>query len=228
MRILATILIATLLGAGATYAWRYYGGFAGEKGAAVAFVDAYGAYDEAATQVETLVHLPGAEGNDDRAELLALLSAILTEKMDDVKRESLARIAFTHLDTIKREIDAAQAGQARLYALLQDLDNASRVFRGIELRTAAEGVVQAARSRAEVAAHILSLLSDTNEHTYAIITRILAEHGALSSEHATAINAATAEAEERHNDTAALYDTLAAKHTELLRAREAFTERAFH
>ena len=107
-----TILLALLLGGGGTFLWVYYGGFAGEQSEAVAFIDIYGDYAEVAERVELLVHLPGTEGNSDRAELLNLLEAILTQDMAPQRREELARLAFSNLDTVKREIDAAQAAQA--------------------------------------------------------------------------------------------------------------------
>jgi hypothetical protein len=223
MRVLLTILIAILIGGGGAYAWRYYGGFGGEKGTAVAFVEAYGTYEEVSNEVERLVHLPGVANNDARAELLRLLSAILTESMEPGERETLARIAFTHLDTMKREIDAAQAAQARLYAVLQDFDNASRVFRGIELRTHASNIVLIARKRAELSARITSILSETNDHTYAIITRILADHGELTQEHIATINDATRQAEDRFATLEGLYYELVQKKKELEGAFTQFT-----
>lgn len=215
MRILIIILVGILIGGGGAYAWAYYGGFVGEKGVSIAFVDAYGAYHDTARQVEQLVHMPGAEENDARRELLQLLNAILTETMDAPRRESLARLAFTHLDTIKKEIDAAQAAQARLYTVLQDFDNAGRVFEGIALRTKAEHIVALARKRAELSARITAILSETNDHTYAIITKILADKGELTQEHVATINAATVAAEERFATLESLYTELTNKQQEL-------------
>jgi hypothetical protein len=226
MRIFLTILVAILIGGGATYAWMYYGGFAGEKGTSVAFVEAYGNYNEIASRVEALTSLPSTEGNTSRQELLSLLNSMLTETMDDAKREGLARIAFTHVDTIKKEIDAAQASQAKLYAVLQDFDNAARVFHGIELRTKAENIVALARKRAELSARITSILAETNDHTYAIVTRILGENGTLTQEHITAINDATKAAEERHVTLETLSKELAQKKDELDRAFSDFTKTA--
>jgi hypothetical protein len=226
MRIILTIILATLLGGGATYAWRYYGGFAGEKGTSVAFVEAYGTYTEVAQQMEALTHLPGTEGNTSRQELLSLLSSMLTETMEPAKRETLARIAFTHVDTLKKEIDGAQATQAKLYAVLQDFDNASRVFQGIELRTKATNIVLLARKQAEITARITAILAETNDHTYAIVTRILSDNGELSQEHIRAINEATKEAEERFSTLEGLYTELTQKKAELEQAFRVFTERA--
>ncbi len=226
MRIFFTILMATLVGGGGVYAWHYYGGFAGEKSTSVAFVEAYGAYVEISGQVETLVHLPGTEGNSSRQELLALLNTMLTENLTKEERESLARIAFTHLDTIKKEIDAAQALQAKLYAVLQDFDTAARVFHGIELRGQAQDIVLIARKRAELSARITSILSETNDHTYAIITRILSEKGELSGAHITEINDATKAAEERYATLEGLYKELTQKKTELDQQFAAFTKSA--
>jgi hypothetical protein len=226
MRIILILLLSTLIGGGATYAWHYYGGFAGEKGTSVAFVEAYGTYVEVSGRVEALVHAPGTAGNSSRQELLALLNSILTDTLSPSERASLARIAFTHLDAIKKEIDAAQASQAKLYAVLQDFDNASRVFRGIELRTQATEIVALARKRAELTSRITAILSETNDHTYAIITRILGEEGALSPEHMTAINDATALAEERYATLEALYAELIAHKTALDRAFAEFTRTA--
>jgi hypothetical protein len=226
MRIFVTILIAVLIGGGGVYAWHYYGGFAGEKSTSVAFVEAYGEYAEVAGRVETLVHLPGTEGNSSRKELLSLLNTMLTENLTNEERESLARIAFTHLDTIKKEIDAAQALQATLYAVLQDFDNAARVFHGIELRTQAQHIVLIARKRAELSARITSILSETNDHTYAIITRILSEKGNLSGAHITEINDATRAAEERYATLEGLYKELVQNKTELDQQFAHFTQTA--
>jgi len=216
--LLITIMFSLAIGAGGTYAWLYFGGFSGEKETAVAFVDAYGNYADIADRVETLVHVPTAGGNDSREELHKLLSTMLTDAMDTEKRESLARIAFVHLDTIKKEIDAAQAVQASLYQVLQDFDNAARSFSGIDLGRQSMAIVGIARKRAEISSRITSILSETNEQTYAIITRILAEKGALSPEHITEINAATADAEKRFDTLAELYAELVTKHEELERA----------
>lgn len=226
MRILLIILLAAGIGGGVAYAWVYYGGFAGEKGTSIAFIDSYSEYDEIATEVEALVHLPGVGENADRAELLSLLNSILTETMSGTQRESLARIAFTHLDTIKKEIDAAQTAQARLYAVLQDFDNASRVFHGIELRRKADAIVALARKRAELSSRITSVLSETSEQTYAIVTRILADQGSLTQEHIIEINNATAEAEKRFATLEDLYQDLTLKKTELDAAFTDFAETA--
>lgn len=226
MRIILTILVAALIGGGATYAWRYYGGFAGEKGTTVAFVDAYGSYAEVVGRVEALVHLPGTEGNTNRQELLSLLNSMLTESMEKGQRESLARIAFTHVDAIKKEIDAAQAAQAKLYAVLQDFDNAARVFTGIELRTKATEIVALARKRAELTSRITAILTETNDHTYAIVTRILGEGGDLSQAHIAQINEATKVAEERYATLEDLYQELTQKQQELDRAFADFTKAA--
>jgi F0F1-type ATP synthase membrane subunit b/b' len=227
MRSVVLILVAILLGGGATYAWLYYGGIGGEKATSVAFVESYGNYAEIADQVEAFVHVPGTEGNSDRQELLSLLNAMLTDTMADTEREGLARIAFTHLDTIKKEIDAAQSAQAKLYTVLQDFDNASRMFKGIELRTQASEIVALARTRAELSAHITSILSETNDHTYSIITRILADHGALTQEHITEINAATTMAEDRFATLEGLYTELIDKKQAMDQAFTVFTHTGF-
>jgi len=203
-----TILAAIFLGAGGTFLWLYYGGFEGEQATAVAFIDTYGDYAEVADQVESLVHLPGIENNNNRQELLDLLNAMLTQDMTATRRESLARLAYTNLDAIKKEIDAAQAAQAQLYIVLQDLDNASRVFRGIELRHQASDIVAMARKRAELTAHLTSVLSKTNDQTYAIITRILADNGELTQAHIQEINDATTKAEDRFDTLTELYKEL--------------------
>lgn len=214
-KILYTIVGAILLGGGGTFLWLYYGGFEGEQGKVVAYIDQYGAYSEIAEQVELLVHLPGTEGNTDRAELLALLESILTKDMEKEKREELARLAYTNLSSIKKEIDAAQIAQARLYEVLQDLDNVSRMFNSMNLRKQASEIVVMARRRAEISARITSILSETNEQTYAIITRILAEKGELSSSHIMEINDATSAAEKRFATLGDLYTELLSKKNEM-------------
>jgi len=216
-----TTLLAVLLGGGGTFLWLYFGGFAGEDGSSIAFIDAYGAYAEVADEVERMVHLPGTEGNMDRSELLALLNSILTENLEPERREALARLAFSNLDAIKKEIDAAQVAQAALYQVLQDLDNAGRMFTSIELRKRADEIVQLARKRAELSSRITSVLSETNEHTYAIITRILAEKGELSREHVAEINATTKTAEERFSELEELYTEILVKKEEV---QNKFTE----
>ncbi len=226
MRIILTILLATLLGGGGVYLWLYFGGFEAEQGKAIAFIDAYGNYAEIADTVEALTHLPGTEGNADRAELMTLLESVLTEGMEPERRDTLARLAFANLDNLKKEVDAAQASQAKLYQLLQDLDNASLVFRGVDLRTRTEAIVELARKRAELSARVTSILSETNEQTYTIITRILADKGELTQEHITEINNATAEAEKRFATLTDLYAELSAKKAELDIAFTAFASTA--
>ncbi len=205
---LIIIILATCIGGGGAFVWRYYGGFVGEQAAAVTFINVYGDYAEIADRVELLVHMPGTEGNVDRAELLALLEAMLTQDMEHERRETLARLAFANLDSLKQEVDAAQVAQATLYEVLQDLDNASRVFRSIERRDQAALIVGMARKRAEHTARITSVLSDTQAQTYAIITQILADNGALTSDHIRSINEATTKAEERFQSLVGLYEEL--------------------
>lgn len=226
MRILATLFVALLVGGGGTFLWLYYGGFEGERSTAIAFIDAYGEYAEVAEEVEHLVYLPGTKGNTERSELLALLNSILTEDLEPERRATLARLAFANLDGIKKEIDSAQIAQAKLYLVLQDLDNASREFSSIELRRHVDGIVTMARKRAELSAHITSILSEINEQTYAIITRILADEGVLSAEHISAINSATAEAEKRFALLEGLYVELLAKKEEMDTAFAVFTQQA--
>jgi len=207
-----TILLALALGGGGMYVWIYYGGFEPEQGKAVAFIDTYGDYAEVADVVEALVHLPGTEDNADRAELQALLETILTDNtLTPERRETLARLAYANLDVVKKEIDAAQSSQAEVYQHLQDLDNAARVFKGMRLRSEAEGIVTLARKRAELTARITSVLSETHDQTYSIITQILEDDGELSHEHVTAINSSTDKAEERHDLLIGLYDELIAQ-----------------
>lgn len=226
MRIIITLFFALLLGGGGTFLWLYYGGFGGERDVAVAFIDEYVEYSEVVEDVERLVHLPGSEGNTDRAELLALLNSILTDSIEPERRETLARLAYANLDGIKKEIDAAQATQATLYQVLQDLDNAARVFSSIELRNQAEGIVVLARKRAEISSRITAILSETNEHTYAIITRILAEKGVLSEAHISEINFATKEAEKRFSKLEDLYTEITVKKNEMDTAFAVFTQKA--
>ena len=205
MRIILTIILAVLIGGGGVYTWLYYGGFAGEKDVAIAFIDAYGEYDEIALHVEALTHLPGTEGNADRAELQSLLETVLTHDVTPERRDVLARLAFQNLDTLKKEVDAAQSAQAKLYQNLQQLDNVGRQFEGVQLRTQAGSIVTHARKRAELSARITSVLSETQDQTHAIITQILEDKGELTSAHIQAINSATAEAENRHDGLEGLY-----------------------
>jgi hypothetical protein len=216
--IILTLLVAALLGGGGTFLWKYYGGFSGEHGEVVAFINTYGEYVDVAEEVEFLVHLPGTEGNADRGELLALLEAILTKEMTAERRGELARLAFSNLDVLKKEIDAAQVAQAKLYEVLQDLDVAARSFTSMDLHARATEIVDLARKRAEVSSRITSILSEINDHTYAIITQILDDQGELTNSHITAINTSTTEAEER-------FDTLSALYEQLIDLREEVTEK---
>lgn len=218
-KIVITIIVALILGGGGTFLWLYYGGFGGESGTAVVFIDVYGEYAEIAEQVELLVNAPGVENNTDRAQLLTLLESILTKTMTPEKRDNLARLAYTNLDTLEKEIDAAQSAQATLYEKLQALDNASRNFSSIVLQKKAALVVSSARERAQLSAQITSILSEMNEQTHAIVTRILADKGKLSEEHIISINNATAEAQAR-------FDTLEELYVDLRNKRKA-TEVAF-
>lgn len=213
--IFVTIVLALLFGGGGTFLWLFYGGFGGEREIAIAFIDVYVEYTEVSDQVELLVHLPGTEGNTDRAELFTLLSSILTEKIEPERREALARMAYVNLDTLKKEIDSAQISQAKIYTVLQKFDNTSRSFYSIDLRNRASEIVDMARKRTELSARITSVLSETNEQTYAIITRILAEKGVLSQAHVMEINKSTNEAEERFAGLEELYIELSKKKTEM-------------
>jgi hypothetical protein len=213
--ILFTILFAGLVGGSSAYFWLYYGGFAGEGSTGVAFIEIYGDYADVAKRVDVLVHVPGVADNPDRSELQSLLSTILVENITKDERERLSRIAFSHLDTVKKEIDQAQAAQAELYQVLQDLDTASKQFHGIEARGLADEIVQLARERAEQTARISSILSETNDHTYAIITKILGDGGELRPGHIQIINDSTTAAEERYDTLAELYDIHAKKRGEL-------------
>jgi len=215
MRILITLVFAIILGGGGTFLWLYYGGFEGEQGVSVAFVDYYVTYEQVATEVEQLVHLPGTEENIDRAELLTLLDSILTKDMEASQRANLAQLALTNLNAIKQEIDMAHIAQAKLYEVLQELDNASRIFSSLDLRNRAEKIVISARKRAELSANITSILSKNNEQTNAILTRILVDEGELSQTHITEINSATAETEKRFDVLEQLYTDLTAKKKEV-------------
>ncbi len=197
MRVVLILIMAVAVGGGGTFLWFYYGGFETERKEAITFIEMYGEYAQVANQVESLVHLPGTEGNTSRAELLALLESILTKSMTAEKRDQLTRLAYANLDVIKREVDLAQTAQAQLYEVLQDLDNLSRTFSSIELRTHAVDIVRVGRRRAELSARITSVLSEMHEETQAIITRILAENGELTDEHIIRINESTENAERR-------------------------------
>jgi len=222
--ILITILLALLIGGGGTFLWTYYGGFGSEREIAVTFIDVYGDYSEISNQVELLVHLPGTEKNTDRAELFTLLSSILTENMEAERREMLARMAYTNLNTIKKEIDSAQIAQADLYKVLQRLDNSSRSFSSIDLHNRSMKIVSMARKRTELSARITSVLSETNEQTYAILTRILADKGQLSQAHIVEINKTTNEAEERFDSLEKLYKELGTKKNEIETAFAEFAQ----
>lgn len=223
--VLITLILATTLGGGVAYAWVYYGGFVGEGSTGIAFIEVYGDYAEVANRVEMMVHVPGVAENENRGDLLSLLSTILTEDIDDTERERLARIAFSHVDTMKKEIDQAQAGQAELYRVLQDLGNAAAQFRGLEAQDLAGTVVSQARERAELSSRITSILSETNDHTYAIVTQILEEKGSLSDEHVQAINAATTGAEDRFDDLTRLYNDLIQRRADVETSMQTFAEK---
>lgn len=215
MRILATVLFATLLGGGSVFLWLYYGGGAGEREVAVVFIDQYVSYNEVATEVEQLVHLPGTEGNTNRSELYSLLDSILTKSMESAQRESLTRLALTNLTALKEEIDSAQISQAKVYQVLQDLDNASKAFSSIDLRTRALDIVTLSRKRAEISARITSILSENNEQILIILTRVLTDKGELTQEHISEINVVTADAEKRFETLEALYSELITKKEEV-------------
>lgn len=209
--ILVVIVAGALIGGGGVFAWHYYGGFSAEKRESIAFIDAYGAYAEVADRVDQLVHLPGTEGNTDRAELLTLLNSILTDSIDAGHREELARLAFNNLITLKKEIDEAHSAQARVYEELQNVERASKVFASMARRQSAGAVVMRARERAELTARITSVLSEGNDQTYAILSRILEEKGELSQEHIAVINGSTTVAQNRFDTLSALYADLVEK-----------------
>jgi hypothetical protein len=213
-----TVFLSALLGGGGVYAWHYFGGFEGEKSHAVAFINTYGDYAAIAKEVEQLVHLPGVEGNSDRAELQRLLTSLLTDTLTPPRREELARLAYNNLNVLRREVDSAQTKQAQLYTLLENLDTASKVFRGAGIERQAGDIVAGARKRAELTARITSVLSEMNEQTYSIITRILEDKGELTQEHIQYINDSTAYAEERFEILGGLYTELQQKtiETEML------------
>ncbi len=206
--IIIIIFVSTLLGGGGVYVWSQYGGVVPERAAAVQFIEAYGDYVEIADEVERLVHIPGNKGNDERTKLLGLLQSILTQDMDAERRGQLAQLALSNLGTIKDETHVAQAGQARLYVALQDLDTATRMFRSKDLRERTQNIVAMARRRAEASAHAMSVLAETNEQTQVILERIVQEGGALTYEHIVAINDATNDAEARFDMLRSLYDEL--------------------
>lgn len=206
--ILLITLLAAILGGGGAYAWLYYGGFGGEGAHVVSFIDTYGDYEEVATRVETLTHVPGVSDNPDRGELEQLLTTMLTERVSAEERGRYALLARSNLNTLQGELDAAQASQAKLYEVLQTFDNASAWFHGIEARSQAEDIVAMARKRAETSARITSIQSEIYIQTDAIIAQILADGGALTQEHITVINNATDNAEARHATLTGLYDDL--------------------
>lgn len=209
MRILLGTMLLLLLTAGGVYAWFYYGGFGGDKGEAVAFIDAYSTYGETAARVEALVHQPSTANNGSRGELNGLLETILTEDVTVGRRDTLARLAFKHLAVLRDEVDAAQSAQAALYEHLQVMDDVLAQIDGGQMRAQGQEIVVAARKRAELTARITSVLSETNDQTENIITRILGEGGELTDEHIVAINESTEKAEGRHATLTRLYEELA-------------------
>jgi hypothetical protein len=225
-KIISIVIVAILLGGGGTFLWLYYGGFENEKNISMEFVEIYGDYLENVNKVEYFVHLPGTENNSDRSELLRLLNSILTEKLEPKRREELARIAFTNLDVLKKEVDSAQIYQANLYKVIQEMGNVSVKFSAVDLRNKAENIVMLARERAELSSRITSVLSETNEQTYAIITRILEEKGKLTDEHIIAINNATDMAEERFHSLEVLYEKLLDKKNEMDKSFDEFVKTA--
>jgi hypothetical protein len=225
-KIISIVIVAILLGGGGTFLWLYYGGFENEKNISMEFVEIYGDYLENVNKVEYFVHLPGTENNSDRSELLRLLNSILTEKLEPKRREELARIAFTNLDVLKKEVDSAQIYQANLYKVIQEMGNVSVKFSAVDLRNKAESIVMLARERAELSSRITSVLSEMNEQTYAIITRILEEKGKLTDEHIIAINNATDMAEERFHSLEVLYEKLLDKKNEMDKSFDEFVKTA--
>lgn len=223
-KIIITIVVALILGGGGTFAWMYYGGFESESSEAIAFIDTYGDYTEVADRVELLVNMPGTESNSARKELLTLLESILTKKMSPEKRDSLSRLAYSNLTTLEKEVDAAQSAQAQLYEELQKLDTAAKQFDAIDLQKRATEIVVIARKRAEISARITSILSETNDQTHAIVTRILAEKGKLSQDHIIEINETTQEATARFETLEGLYNTLLEKKDEMDKAFSEFVQ----
>lgn len=193
--------------------WHYYGGFAGDDAGAVMFINAYGEYADVAQRADALTHAPTVEENTSRSDLYASLAAMLTEAQADDVREVRARAAFAQLDQLKREVDAAQAAQADLLAAQEAMGEAARALKSARLRVRAQEIVEAAGVRSAVSAKITGLLSHANDESYAIITRVLEEKGALSQEHIIRINSITTAAETRHDELTAAYD-------ELVRAEE--------
>jgi len=226
MRFVLPIIVLLLLAGGAVYAGLYFGGFGNDKNGAVVFIDAYSIYGETATQVEQLVHQPSTVQNGSRTELNALLETILTEDVTAQRRDTLARLAFKHLAVLRDEVDEAQSAQAQLYEHLQRMDDALAQIDGGQMRAQGQEIVVAARKRAELAARITSVLSETNDQTENIITRILGDGGNLTDEHIVAINESTEKAEGRHATLTRLYDEIAEQQKQIERMFTLFVDSA--
>lgn len=208
MRIFLIIVALLVLMGGGAYAWYYFGGFDGDDAGAIAFIDAYGAYSEAALKVDALTHAPTVEQNEGRVDLLERLTSILTGTLTAAERESQARAAFGDLDALKREIDAAQAAHGDLYKTQRDLEAAGVRLANARSEAVAKEILALARSRTELAISITSLVSENHDHMYAILTRILDERGELSQEHVIQINASTDGAEARRDELERSYEEL--------------------
>jgi hypothetical protein len=216
------ILVA---GGGGVGAWQYML-HTHEPAQVVAFINAYAEYAEYAQVLETLTTAPGSGGNEARQQLHQQLTIALSADRTSIERLQAAREARTALATIRQAVDNAQSSSARLYTLIDALEEVAHRLVDVQNAQDAAYIVAQVRSRQESSARIASVLSATNDTTDGIVSEIIASEGNLTNEHILRINAVTNDAEQRYETVADEVRSLQQIRTELERAFQTFVTRA--
>ncbi len=170
------------------------------------FSESVEAYARAAQGHDTATYIPGAPDNATRRVLNRILSEMLTRKMTNEERLSLAREGLDALSVSEQEIDAIGVLGENVTGALAVLD-AQLTFLH---RTKKEELLTVAARRFEIAADIRGLSYLANHHIAAIFNRVIQDGGELTAEHSLDLNKKIPEVEADFDKRTDLYRELEA------------------
>jgi len=179
-----------------------------EKNETKQFNFAYHNYEKLSKEQENATYMPGADSNSIRQDLDRILSAVLTQNMENNERLKMAKEGMKLIKKLEAQIDLIGIKGEQLSGAVSKMEEAGSNLSDKEQKDYAEAIVQTAKEKLSISSDIRGLSYRANYHVVEIFKRIISDKGELTSSHIKFLNDKIPEVEEQFNKRSGLYDEL--------------------
>lgn len=183
---------------------------------------AYRDYAIIAERHDEVAAIPALTENPLRRDLNRALAGALAEGASEEERNARAREGLALLVLAEGAIDAiGEVGEDAMSAILE-MEARASLLGALNATGEERRIIALAHRRYAIIADIRGLSYRSNHHTKEIFDRIIADGGALTAEHALALDRLIPDVEEQFNRRANLYTELKTVNAELAAEFRAF------